>query len=297
MVHGHDRKLNCNGAIFSPKMSRILNLENLLWCLILISFVLLNSCSTVRKDGPPPFDVDVSNIPDATPKKEALSKYGNMPVYRVKGESYYPLKTASHYEERGIASWYGMRFHSQRTSSGERYDLLGMTAAHKTLPLPTYVEVTNLRNGRKVIVKVNDRGPFASNRIIDLSYVAAKKLGMLGRGTAYVEVKAIDFYHRPPHVSVVARNNAKSKLFTMNHNDSAAKMYLQVGAFKNRMYAERLKKRLMPMVSSPIVITQLSPLSHHLYRVQIGPIRDVAEADTLSKKLRAIGLMPKNTKV
>ena len=115
-----------------------------------------------------------------------------MPIYCVFGRCYRTLKSSKHYDQRGWASWYGMKFHARHTSSGERYNVLGMTAAHKTLPLPTYVEVTNLRNRLKIIVKVNDRGPFEGNRLIDLSYVAAKKLGMLGQGTAPVRVRAID---------------------------------------------------------------------------------------------------------
>src|SRR3990167_8137983 len=151
----------------------------------------LISCTHTRRgDGPPNYAVDVSRIPNAAPKPEPLAKYGNMHSYKVSGKRYYPMKSSHHFEQTGVASWYGTKFHERRTSSGEKYDMLGMTAAHKTLPLPTYVEVTNLKNHRRIIVKVNDRGPFASNRIIDLSYVAAKKLGIIGRGTTHVRVKA-----------------------------------------------------------------------------------------------------------
>jgi len=159
--------------------------------LISILILILNSCSHTRPDGPPNYNVDVSKIPNAVPKSEPLAKYGNYKSYIVRGKRYYTLKNSHHYNEVGTASWYGTKFHTRKTSSGERYNMLSMTAAHKTLPLPTYVEVTNLKNKRKVIVKINDRGPFASNRIIDLSYVAAKKLGMLGHGTTKVRVKAI----------------------------------------------------------------------------------------------------------
>ena len=160
--------------------------------LLLLFTLLLSSCSNVSRDGPPNFYVDVSKIPNAVPKNEPKAKFGNMSSYSVRGKRYYTLPTSKNYSEIGIASWYGTKFHSRRTSSGERYNLLAMTAAHKTLPLPTYVEVTNLKNQRKIIVKVNDRGPFKPDRIIDLSYVGAKKLGMLGRGTTFVRVKAID---------------------------------------------------------------------------------------------------------
>ncbi len=160
-----------------------------------VAFILLlSSCSShlAKQDGPPNFYVDERRIPNAVPKVEPLAKRGNMTSYRVFGKRYYTLKSSRHYEAVGIASWYGTKFHAHSTSSGERYNMLAMTAAHKSLPLPTYVEVTNLKNQRKIIVKVNDRGPFEGNRLIDLSYVAAKKLGMLGHGTARVRIKAID---------------------------------------------------------------------------------------------------------
>lgn len=155
--------------------------------------LLLTSCAFMRhKDGPPNYNVDVSKIPNAVPKVEPRARYGNQKSYTVFGKRYYTLQSSHGYTAVGTASWYGTQFHTLRTSSGERYNMLAMTAAHKTLPLPTYVEVTNLRNHRKIIVKVNDRGPFSSNRLIDLSYVAAKKLGMIGHGTALVKIKAID---------------------------------------------------------------------------------------------------------
>lgn len=263
---------------------------------LLIITVLLNGCSTMRKDGPPPYDVDVADIPDAQPKKEPLAKYGNMSRYRVFGKNYYVMKSSRHYHQRGIASWYGSMFHRQRTSSGERYDMLAMTAAHKTLPLPTYVQVTNLRNGKKVIVKVNDRGPFAPRRIIDLSYVAAKKLGMLGRGTAYVDVKAIDPDSANQHPELFAkRQSATQPLYAAN--DSNNGVFLQVGAFSKRVHAEKLKQRLLLVVSSPIQITHQGRRQRNLYRVKIGPINDVATADTIKKKLRSIGLTPKHVRV
>ncbi len=290
-----------------------------LWhiCSILLigTVLLLSACSTVKKDGPPPYNVDVSNIPDATPKNEARSKYGNLASYRVFGKTYHVMQSSKNYEAQGTASWYGTKFHAQRTSSGERYNMLAMTAAHKTLPLPTYVQVTNLRNGKKIIVKVNDRGPFEGNRLIDLSYVAAKKLGMLGHGTAYVDVKAIDptrydkntfdkpsevqdFYlakngitlpqkiHKTTHTLHYAKN-------TMHHHQKSV-VYLQVGAFKNRVLAENMKTRVGKVISSPIKITQLADRSK-LYHVQIGPIKDVPTAQQITKQLKAAGLSTRQT--
>lgn len=280
--------------------------------ILLIGILLiLSACSTVRKDGPPAYNVDVSKIPDATPKVEARSKYGNYASYRVFGKVYHVMQNSKNYEEQGTASWYGTKFHAQRTSSGERYNMLAMTAAHKTLPLPTYVQVTNLKNGKKIIVKVNDRGPFEGNRLIDLSYVAAKKLGMLGHGTAYVDVKAIDptrydrnKFNQPAHVQdfYLARNGIKihNKTHRLHyakntpHHTQKSVFYLQVGAFKNIALAENMKTRVGKMISSPIQITQLSQ-QNKLYHVKIGPIRDVAMAKQITKQLKAVGLHTKQT--
>jgi rare lipoprotein A len=134
---------------------------------------------------------DPASIPDAVPRQEHLSPYGNDPTYVALGHTYHVLETSKGYDQKGIASWYGPKFQGRRTSSGETFDMYAMTAAHRTLPLPTYVEVTNLDNGRKAIVKVNDRGPFKKNRLIDLSYMAARKLGFVGVGTAHVRVRAV----------------------------------------------------------------------------------------------------------
>lgn len=284
------------------------------WLLLLFSFVLLNGCATKsHRDGPPPFQVDETKIADATPKAEPLAKYGNMPSYRVRGKRYYVMKSAKNYRERGTASWYGMKFHKQRTSSGEPYNLAAMTAAHKTLPLPTYVEVTNLSNNKKVIVKVNDRGPFASDRILDLSYVAAKKLGMAGHGTAHVEVRAITPGEAASQPNLWAKKREITPLFEGKSSTSSTTktyaskspavnksdaLYLQVGAFKNRQYAENLRKKIMPMTSSSKVqITHTAQAKSGFYRVKIGPFTNVAQANQMSQKLRDMGLEPRNAKV
>ncbi len=139
--------------------------------------------------GPP---ASFGDVPDATPREEPRARSGNPESYEQNGQRYRVMDSSEGYQEEGLASWYGEPFHGRRTSSGERYDMYLMTAAHKTLPLPTYVEVTNLDNDRRIVVRVNDRGPFHEGRIIDLSYVAAGKLGMLGAGTARVRVRALD---------------------------------------------------------------------------------------------------------
>ncbi len=175
-------------------------------------------------DGPPSFDLDVSQIPDAVPRNEPPLKSCNPRSYCVRGRVYHVLKSAENYCERGVASWYGTRFYKGKTSSGEPYNVLAMTAAHRSLPIPSYVRVTNLRNSRQVIVKINDRGPFKPGRIIDLSYVAAKKLGITAAGTAQVEVatvipgKSILPSERPviiPHKK--GKKSFKSKHTTKSH--------------------------------------------------------------------------------
>jgi rare lipoprotein A len=154
---------------------------------------LMVGCATTGGgDGPPDEEPDLSGIEDAVPKVEPRSRYGNPKSYVVFGKRYYTRAHSGGYVEKGLASWYGKKFHGRRTSSGERYNMYGMTAAHKTLPLPTYAQVTNLKNGRRVVVRVNDRGPFHGGRVIDLSYAAARKLGVVKTGTAMVEVRAID---------------------------------------------------------------------------------------------------------
>ena len=183
---------------------------------ILISMMLLaNGCSHFRtsyipasegKDGGPLCPHDVACIPNAIPKPEPLSKYGNPATYEVFGKTYRVAKTAKHGStQKGMASWYGTKFHGRRTSSGEPYDLYGMTGAHKHLPLPTYVCVKNLKNNREVIIKLNDRGPFVSDRIIDLSYAAAKKLGIYEVGTAPVSITVIDPTH-PSYLKSVTKS-------------------------------------------------------------------------------------------
>ncbi len=143
-------------------------------------------------DGPPAKAPPGAGVPDAQPRPEPRSRYGNPPHYEVFGKRYYVMDESIGYTERGVASWYGKKFHGRRTSSGEPYDMYGMTAAHKSLPLPTYARVTNLRNGRSIVVRINDRGPFVDNRLIDLSYAAATRLDMVREGTTLVEVEAID---------------------------------------------------------------------------------------------------------
>lgn len=272
-----------------------------------------------HKDGAPWWDVDVSKIPDAVP----MPHYGRVKAnpYTVLGKSYYPISDARTYRETGTASWYGTKFHDQLTANGERYDLYGMTAAHKTLPLPSYVRVTNLDNGRKVILRVNDRGPFYSDRIIDLSFAAAKKLGFAESGTARVHVEGIDPYQwwaergQPVPQGVVqqgpvtasaaattqveqynppARQHAAAVLPLEIASTTAAiperGMYLQVGAFANPDAAELLRAQLSETISVPVFISSVVHNRQVLHRVRLGPIGSSGEVQRLQQSVRLANL-------
>ena len=270
--------------------------------ILLTTVLLLHACSSkvptqaADQDGAPARPMDVSRVPDAVPRVEPQSRYGNPPSYEVFGQRYHTMSTSTGHVERGTASWYGTKFHGRRTSSGEPYDMYAMTAAHKTLPLPTYVEVTNLRNGRKVIVKVNDRGPFVGNRIIDLSYAAASRLGILADGTGQVEIRAID-----PRASgnVTAEAPAReginlSPISTATAAQSATNptLYLQVGAFSSRGNAERLRSELERAAPGQVRISALAGLNGPVYRVRIGPLTSLEEADRMTTALAAYTIDP-----
>jgi rare lipoprotein A len=254
-------------------------LRSLKWIAISSIYLSLISCSSVTQqaDRAPTSPPDVSNIPNAIPKDEPRSKYGNPASYDVLGKRYFTLTSSQGYQEKGVASWYGTKFHGQRTSSGETYDMYAMTAAHKTLPLPSYVEVINLSNGRKVIVKVNDRGPFHDNRLIDLSFSAAKKLGIIGHGTGMVEVRAISSGKVP--MNVVTNVQQKPVI------DAQAVMYLQVGAFSTSINAQQFKSKVQSKIGDEVIVTS----DGKLYRVRIGPLDNVEEGDSLASRLLNLG--------
>jgi peptidoglycan lytic transglycosylase len=229
------------------------------------------------EDGPGDMPIN-KDTPDAIPKVEARSHYGNSLSYVVAGKRYHVLKSSLGYVERGIASWYGRKFHRRRTSSGELYDMYAMTAAHKRLPLPTYVRVTNLENGRSAVVRVNDRGPFHSNRIIDLSFAAAKKLDIVRNGTGLVEVQAINPMQPMPTQS--------TSLPTVSHDPD---VYIQVGAFASRQNAETLRERLKLHSLGEIEIQSSEEGTQTLYKVRIGPLATVDLADRTTQRLNALG--------
>ncbi|MEJ1471563.1 MAG: septal ring lytic transglycosylase RlpA family protein [Candidatus Sedimenticola sp. (ex Thyasira tokunagai)] len=231
-------------------------------------------------DSAPSRRLDPNNIPDAVPQAERRSRSGNPNSYVVLGKRYHVMSSSDGFSQRGIASWYGTKFHGRTTSSGETYDMYAMTAAHKSLPLPTYVEVTNLDNGRRTIVKVNDRGPFHQNRIIDLSYAAATKLGILGKGTGLVEIRAI---HPGQPVN-------RSAPVVTNEKPQSRGLFIQVGAFSSRHNADQLRRRLEETLNQAIRIQQSQQRGSSVYRVQVGPLASVNLADTLSQQLTRLGI-------
>ncbi len=245
---------------------------------------LMAGCGAAPERGVPslPFP-DAAAIPDAVPRAEPRSRYGNPRSYVVRGKRYYTLPTARGYVERGIASWYGPKFHGRRTSSGERYDMYAMTAAHRSLPLPAYVRVTNLENGRQAVVRVNDRGPFHGNRIIDLSYAAAAKLGIVRRGTGLVEVRALDAAAPAAPRQIYAGLPSAA-------DDATPSLYLQVGAFAEADNAHRMRARLYSLVDAVVRIKEGQSAGRTVYRVQVGPLGGVEEADRLVQTLADTGL-------
>jgi rare lipoprotein A len=222
----------------------------------------------------PPASMDASSIPDAVPRAEPKSARGNPAFYTVLGKRYFVLPTANGYVERGVASWYGPGFHAKSTSNGERYDMYAMSAAHTTLPLPAYVKVTNLQNGRSVIVRVNDRGPFKDGRIIDLSYTAASKLGMLRDGTAFVEVR-----HIPPSAQP---NEAVTP--------PAGSLFVQAGAFGTEANAAKLVAQLRSQGVTNAIVRADQVNGQTMYRVRVGPVPTVPEFDRAVARLKKLGV-------
>lgn len=225
--------------------------------------------------------MDLALIPDAVPRVEPRSRRGNPLSYEVFGKRYVLLPTAEGYKERGVASWYGPDFHARPTSSGEPYDMYAMTAAHKTLPIPAYARVTNLANGRSVVVRINDRGPFVANRIIDLSYTAAHRLDMTRAGTAFVEVEVIT----PGTLAEVARDVAPPSLPALTPQG----LYLQAGAFGVEANAGQVAGRLRAAGIDGVAIRAPDAASA-LYRVRVGPIADVTTFDMLKARISGLGI-------
>ncbi len=264
--------------------------------MVALAALAVGACAgRVGVDGAPPSRAAVPPaLPgDPTPRPEARSRYGNGPIYEVYGQRYRVLPSSYGYEARGVASWYGKKFHGRPTASRERYDMYAMTAAHKSLPLPTYVEVRNLRNDKRVIVRVNDRGPFVHNRLIDLSYAAALKLDMVRDGTSLVEVKAISFDEPPPEAPSAAAA-APTVAATESPRPGGTGVYVQVGAFGDEQNAERRYRLLQQNGFQDAFVVEERAGSPPLYRVRIGPIADVDQYDRVVAALSRIGIREKH---
>lgn len=291
--------------------------------IILASIALLNACSNVPRrtnsepaaskpaavpaasgakylagDGPGADVPDnLDDIPDAVPKAEPLHRYANRP-YSALGKTYTPLQTVGSYKERGIASWYGKKFHGQRTSIGDTYDMYGMTAAHPTLPVPSYARVTNLANGKTVVVRINDRGPFLHDRIIDLSYAAAYKLGFVNNGSAEVEVESIAVDGNATIAAAVTNPVVKTEsvasdtVMPVMPPDVAGKVYLQLGAFKEKQGAESFLSRMRAELGDTgksIILLNASGIN----RIQLGPYDNSEEARRAANALAGrLGFKP-----
>ena len=235
--------------------------------IILISSLAIG-CSTAtvkgNKDSAPNKHVDLSHVKPITPRYEPKSRIGNPKNYQVFGKKYDVLPSCENFTQTGIASWYGTKFHGRKTSNGDVYDMYQLTAAHKSLPLPTYVEVTNLENNKKLIVRVNDRGPFHDNRVIDLSYAAAAKLGVLAKGTAKVSIRAINLYDRN-------HQNTETIYAANDNSNNNQDQIIQAGAFGSIENALRFKNVIKDIFSSEKIDPKIITVKNinNLYKVYI----------------------------
>jgi rare lipoprotein A len=260
-------------------------------------------------DWGPDKEIDMSHVPDAVPRYEQRTIAGNKNPYTVLGQTYYLMEDERAYKQRGIASWYGFKFNGERTSNGELYDMFSMTGAHKTLPIPSYVRVTNLDNHKSVIVRINDRGPFHEDRIIDLSYAAAQRLGITRMGTGNVEVEVVvpEDDPRPPLRSrtkevATSKSNAKeesakaagivSKVDAGIHGADAKVpdgTYLQIAAFGAEKSAKEFAVKVGAKLSFPVVISA-AKAPQKLYRVRVGPFKDGQAIESARAQLQKINI-------
>jgi len=260
------------------------------------------------KDGTPGYRADLANVPDAIPRPEPRTAAGNKSPYTVLGKTYRVKPVPHGHRERGLGSWYGTKFHGRKTSLGEDYDVYTMTAAHKTLPLPTYVRVTNLENGKRAVVRVNDRGPFHEDRVIDLSYAAAYRLGYANKGTALLELEVLDpmapewvakragrAYREP---AVATRPPVADALPDVvggadpgipdasGEGGLRRRVWLQAGAFRSIDGARNLQRNLASLLEQDVTIQTVAGW----HRVRVGPIADDAVLDDARKRLAAARL-------
>lgn len=248
-----------------------------------------------KDDGPLELPEALDLVPEPLPQQEPLHRWANNP-YTVLGQKFTPIKTSGTLTERGIGSWYGRKFHGQKTSSGETYDMFGMTAAHPTLPIPSYARVTHLKNGRSVVVRINDRGPFLKGRVIDLSFLAACRLGYAANGSAEVEVaslqpgevlpaRTVDIPAQPIAPPATITRTPPPATTSMTARPSNSGVFLQLGAFSSRGNAESFHAHLARELDEH----QLSRLAIQeagaIYRVRLGPFPDRATALAMAEKL------------
>lgn len=233
---------------------------------------------TLDQDTAGDEDFDISQVVVPTPRYESPSRGGNYSPYTVWGESYEVMDSATGYRKQGIASWYGAKFHGHTTSNGETYDMYSLSAAHRSLPLPTYARVTNLENGKSTIVRVNDRGPFHGERLIDLSFAAARVLGFQGQGTARVEVEALATEPDNSGSAEPAQEKTESP-GTDSGASGEQSLFVQVAAFGREAAAQSLRAQVQALVASPVSVFTSSDGA--LHRVRVGPLesRELAEAE------------------
>ena len=243
---------------------------------------------SISQDRAPTRIVDLASIPEIIPEPLNRTGAGNRSPYTVLGKSYDVLPTEEGYSERGVASWYGEKFHGHKTSNGEVFDMYLASAAHKSLPIPSFLRVTNLDNNRSIIVRVNDRGPFHGDRLIDLSYAAAIKLGYADRGTARVQLESIV-------ATGDSRDRGRSTVGSTGNEtlrlSSAGSKYLQVGAFSELSTAQEVSSRVEEITSLPVLIRTVNTANNRiLHRVRVGPISDPGQIQRVSQSVVAANL-------
>ena len=242
----------------------------------------------ISQDRAPTRIVDLASIPEVIPEPLNRTGAGNRSPYTVLGKSYEVMPPEEGYNERGVASWYGEKFHGHKTSNGEVFDMFLASAAHKSLPIPSFLRVTNLDNNRNIVVRVNDRGPFHGDRVIDLSYAAAVKLGYADRGTARVQLESIVATGVSRDRGVRGANSAGNATLRVSSADSK---YLQVGAFSDLSAAQEITSRVEETTSLPVFIRTVNTSKNRiLHRVRVGPISDPGQIQRVSESVVAANL-------
>ncbi|MCM0611076.1 septal ring lytic transglycosylase RlpA family protein [Marinobacter sediminum] len=296
-------------AIYDQEEFRTVNFNpSLSWILVVTTALVLGGCAsspetdhssryTISQDRAPAGQFDASGLSDAKPIYEAPRRAGNKSPYTVWGKQYQVIPSNEGYVARGTASWYGEKFHGHKTSNGETFNMYEMSAAHKSLRIPGYARVTNLDNGRSVVVRVNDRGPFHGDRLIDLSYAAAKKLGYQSRGTARVEVAAITvradgsmFLAGQPFAPGASVSRPESSVAATGQmaGDNRA-LYVQLGSFSSRDPADKLLNRLSAVMENPVRVRAIDTAAGRFHRVQVGPFVNEDSARRTQNLLEARG--------